>query len=746
MLTPDYLMHVSEGAEAIAAQLHTDIINRIVERILIREKRGDEYILTAVDKWHIETLIDAGYLRDDLVKEISNATAYEEKEIQEAFEDAGVEAIEYDNRIYERAGLTPSPMSPDMVRMMQRNYEATLGEWKNFTRTTADEGQTTFINAMDDLYNQVASGSLGYTQAFVEAIDRLASGDTYIYYPTGHRDTVETAALRCVRTGISQMSAEIQISRMDEMGVDLVLVSSHMGARPSHQVWQGKVYSRSGKDPKYPDFVSSTGYGTGPGLCGWNCRHNFSPYFEGMENPFERYDDEKNKELYEKTQEQRSMERSIRKTKRKVQVLENAANTAQDEDIAGELRERAREARKQLKEQNAAYQDFCEKNDFRPLPERLKIAQANRRTRPVSVKPKVPDKTEPAKAETFTDKMQTIRNRVKKNGAATEADIHEAGKLVKQEMTKSSAEKDAIREEISGLIEKRSDFDLKIQELSDQIQEIIDSNTSPQAEFDPFSLLELLGDNPEIDALQKQIDALMENGEYRQLCKRIEDLKAKVQSTAHNNANTLKNILSRFREMGHDAYKLGVKTKTATADVLREALSFYPKEWVQYAIDSGGITVRKVSRGYCNPSQNLIALSGYGDDDTFTTAMHELGHYFERKVSISNEYIPYDSAKHWYPRYMKEYYPEGQTYILDAERAFYKKRTDGERLEWLGPGYKRTEVTRKDDFIHKYMGKDYGGGDFELVSMGFQYAYTDPETLAKDPEMEEWIYGLLSLF
>lgn len=386
MLTPDYLMHVSEGAEAIAAKLHTDIINRIVERILIREKRGDEYILTAIDKWQIETLIDAGFLREDLVREIANATAYEEQEIKDAFEDAGVEAIEYDNRIYEKAGLTPQPISPYMVRLMQRNYEATMGEWKNYTRTTADEGQTTFINAMDDLYHQVTSGSLGYTQAFVEAIDRLASGDTYIYYPTGHRDTVETAALRCVRTGVSQMTAEIQITRMDEMGVDLVLVSSHMGARPSHQVWQGKVYSRSGKSRKYPDFVSSTGYGTGAGLCGWNCRHNFSPYFEGMENPFERYDDEENRKLYEKTQEQRSMERSIRKTKRKAQVLENAASKAQDPQTAKALSDKAAEARRHLREQNRAYKDFCEENDFRPLPERLKIADERRRQRKNSIR------------------------------------------------------------------------------------------------------------------------------------------------------------------------------------------------------------------------------------------------------------------------------------------------------------------------------------------------------------------------
>lgn len=65
-------------------------------------------------------------------------------------------------------------------------------------------------------------------------------------------------------------------------GCDLVEVTAHSGARPEHAEWQGKVYSRSGKSSKYPSLVEATGYGTGPGLGGWNCRHSMFPYYEGM--------------------------------------------------------------------------------------------------------------------------------------------------------------------------------------------------------------------------------------------------------------------------------------------------------------------------------------------------------------------------------------------------------------------------------------------------------------------------------
>lgn len=379
MLTPDYLLHLSEGAEQISAQLHTDILKDIVRRIRARQLRGDDYLLTAVDKWQIEALLESGYLRDEVAQDIAKATGLQQTEIAEAFEDAGVRAMEYDDRIYQQAGISPISLweSPHMVRLMQRNYEATMGEWTNFTRTTADAAQTAFIETMDQIYNRVLSGASGYISAYTDAIDRLASNGLFILYPTGHRDTIETATLRCVRTGVSQATAQIQTARMDELDIDLVLVSSHMGARPEHAEWQGKVYSRSGKSRKYPDFVESTGYGTGAGLCGWNCRHSFSPYFEGMDNPFLQYDSEENREAYELSQQQRAMERAIRKTKRRKEVLSEAADIP-DDAARKDVEARLAKVRERLRMQDAAYKEFCDQHELRPLPERLRIAKANR--------------------------------------------------------------------------------------------------------------------------------------------------------------------------------------------------------------------------------------------------------------------------------------------------------------------------------------------------------------------------------
>lgn len=378
MLSPDYLLHISEGSEQIAEELHVDIINRIVDRVVARMDRGEEFMLTSYDKWQIDTLQEAGYLLEDIQEEIARKTKQQTNEVKEAMEEAGVTALEYDDKIYQDAGLSPVALeqSPYMVRLMQDNYEKTMGEWKNFTRTMATSVQGDYIRLMDTAYNLVSSGAVSYTQAFKEVLDKIIDDGIEVKYPSGRKDTVETATLRAVRTGISQMSAHVQLARMDEMEVDLVIVSSHLGARPDHQKWQGKVYSRTGTN--YPDFVESTRYGHVDGLCGANCRHNFSPYFEGMSNPFEQYDSKENQKRYELEQRQRALERRIRETKRKCINQKEVIDNCKNEKLKYEYDLEYQKKSALLQKQNKAYKDFCAENDLRPLNERIQIAKWNR--------------------------------------------------------------------------------------------------------------------------------------------------------------------------------------------------------------------------------------------------------------------------------------------------------------------------------------------------------------------------------
>lgn len=387
MLSPKYLSKIAEGSEEIASQLHTYIIRQIIDRMMIRIGRGDDYLLTSSDAWRIQVLQDSGYLLQDITAELAKYTKRQEKEIKVAMEEAGVKALEYDDKIYQAAGLSPMPLtqSPALIRLMERNYSATLGEWRNYTQSAAQAAQRLFLNECDLAYNKVMSGAVSYSQAVREAVETAVSGGVYVDYPTGHRDTIETATARAVRTGIAQAAGDISIKRMEEMDWDIILVSAHIGARTgdggenpgNHFWWQGKFYSRTGRDKRFPNFYEHTGYGTGEGLCGWNCRHSFGSG-DGVNNPYADIQTADNVRMEKLEQRQRTLERRVCKTKREVMGLQEAVEKCQEDAARFELQQTLDRKSYLLSRQNKAYNEFCKENSLRPLSERLQIARWNR--------------------------------------------------------------------------------------------------------------------------------------------------------------------------------------------------------------------------------------------------------------------------------------------------------------------------------------------------------------------------------
>lgn len=386
MLSPDYLQRIAEGSEEIASQFHTYLMRQIIDRMMIRISRGDKYLLTSSDMWRMQILQDSGHLLEDIQTELIKYTNKQASEIKAAMEEAGIKALQYDHKIYEAAGLSTTPLmqSPQLVRLMQRSYEATMGEWKNYTRTTADDAQRLFINECDNAYNLVSSGAVSYNQAVKEAVNNVITGGMYVTYPTGHRDTIETATARAVRTGVAQAAGDISMKRMEEMDWDIVLVSAHLGARTgngganpgNHLYWQGQFYSRTGRTKRLPLF-SETGYGTGEGLCGWNCRHSFGSG-DGVNNPYKDIQTADNYKIEQANKRQRELERRVRKTKREVMGLQEAVDKCQDNQTKFEIQQELDRKSYTLQRQNKAYNEYCKENNLKSLNERLQIAKWSR--------------------------------------------------------------------------------------------------------------------------------------------------------------------------------------------------------------------------------------------------------------------------------------------------------------------------------------------------------------------------------
>lgn len=332
MLSPEYLEKIPDNIVKLFQQVEDDILADMARRISKMDGITDTAEYQA---WRLEEI---RHIRGDIVSRLSKITGKTNAEIQKILQEAGAETLLSDDEIYRAAGKAVSSINDNanLLNLLNAGYQQTAGTFANITATTANTATLQFENALDRAWLQLASGAFDYQTVLRRTVDALAAeGVKAITYPTGHSDTLEVAVRRALLTGVNQTAAKLQLARMDEMGNDLVEVTLHAGARPSHAEWQGKVFSRSGNSKKYPPF-SETGYGTGAGLCGWNCRHSFYPFWEGLSK--RNWTDEQieamnrkeftynGKEMtrYEASQYQRYLERNIRKWKRSF-VSEEAA-------------------------------------------------------------------------------------------------------------------------------------------------------------------------------------------------------------------------------------------------------------------------------------------------------------------------------------------------------------------------------------------------------------------------------------
>lgn len=339
MIDFKYLDTLPDALVELYADAETRILADMAERI-----SAMDFYASAV-QWQERMLQEMGLEHDYIIRELSSLSGKTTAEIEQLITDAGAEVLRQ-NAYLEGFNVAGISSSPRWTAQLAAGMKKTGMLFTNLTRTTANTSSRLFERACDQAYMDVTSGAFSPSDAVRNAVKRLsAQGIRTVEYHDGQvtyrTDNVDVAVRRAVLTGVNQTTAELQLAANAELGLDLVEVSAHAGARPSHAEWQGKIYSLSGKSDKYEDFYKATGYGTGQGLCGWNCRHTFYPYVEGsprvwsqkdldeLEKPSIEYNGEMMTE-YEATQIQRTMERNIRRWKREVIACESAGVPATD--------------------------------------------------------------------------------------------------------------------------------------------------------------------------------------------------------------------------------------------------------------------------------------------------------------------------------------------------------------------------------------------------------------------------------
>lgn len=337
MLPPSYLDQMPDAFVQLWQQVEDAILQDVARRIGKMDK------VTATANWQLWRYQQTEALRNDVVKLLAKYTGKSEAAIRRLLLQAATEAMEREDAIYYHYDMEPMPFeeSAALNNLLDAGARQTCGTWQNLTATTANTVTGAFERTLDAAWLKVSTGAFDYKTAVKQAVDSLADDMPMVTYPSGHKDSIEVAARRAVLTGVNQTTGKLQVARMDEMGCEFVETTAHGGARPSHAEWQGRRFHRGGamdyKGKHYPDFEAATGYGTGAGLCGWNCRHTFFAVFPELGDP-PQWTQEQLQELnarnieyngkkytaYEISQMQRARERNVRRWKKRY-LAEDAA-------------------------------------------------------------------------------------------------------------------------------------------------------------------------------------------------------------------------------------------------------------------------------------------------------------------------------------------------------------------------------------------------------------------------------------
>lgn len=355
--------------------------NRIIEDIVRRIKKAGK--ITSTADYQINRLVEMGKSTEEverILKEALNATY---PEMFKLYDDIAEWQYVRDKSIYEQVNqeFIPAEENEQLKQISAAVSKQTQDALKNLAQSYGYSvlmGNKRVFTPFSEYYQKyvdaaimdLLSGAFDYNTVIRRVVTQMTnSGLRTVDYATGHTNRVPVAVRRSILTGVSQITGHLNLYNAKKLGTNHFEVDWHAGARPTHRVWQGRVYS-------YEELVSVCGLGTVAGLQGANCYHDFYPFVVGASERqwSDEWLDEKNelesrtrywkgKELdtYGITQKQRQMETAMRAQRSKIAGLKSGGVDADEITI-----EKAR-----YQAQLYEYATFCNKMGVKQQRERI---------------------------------------------------------------------------------------------------------------------------------------------------------------------------------------------------------------------------------------------------------------------------------------------------------------------------------------------------------------------------------------
>lgn len=330
MLTPKYLQKLPNNLTKYYQNLEDKILIDITKRINKSLK-----ITGTTSEARIEALLNLGYDLDKIKKEIKSDLNITAHKLGKLVNDAGLKSFAEDAKFYNEGGKKLKE-NPAVLKMISTMSKSSIEDLNNLTGTIGLAGKP-LEKWYKDKLNQgiidITSGAYSRTEVMRKIVKDVGEkGLEYIEYQSGRNFSVEAAVKMNLVTSVNRLSAEISLENAKEMNQDLMEITAHAGARPTHQEWQGQIVSLSGRDGYLT--LNDIGYGSAEGFMGVNCRHNWYPFFEGLSKRFWNEDSLNEFKYKGKTydehsayQKVRNLQRTYRKHDRKAKMFNAIGDT-----------------------------------------------------------------------------------------------------------------------------------------------------------------------------------------------------------------------------------------------------------------------------------------------------------------------------------------------------------------------------------------------------------------------------------
>lgn len=342
-----YQSVLAAGVEKKYRMLEEEIMKDVVRRI---QKTGK---ITSTADWQLQRYMVLGHSTEDVEKIVKQSVGgswtetfrlYDEVIEREyvrskaMYEQVNAHFVPYEKN-YELQQLTNALIQQSNIDLT--NITKSMGfmiDYGNGRKVLAPLGEF-YNHYLDNAITMMASGAFDYNTLIRRVVKEMTdSGLRSVPYASGYSNKIDVAVRRALLTGMGQLTGHISDMNGQKLGTNKFEVDWHPGARPDHAVWQGRVWTRQ-------QLIDVCGLGSGSGLLGWNCRHTYYPFIEGIS--VRNYSDQWLKEMdrkeaqkvvyrgreyntYEATQKQRQMERAMRAQREKVQLLKQGGADPDD--------------------------------------------------------------------------------------------------------------------------------------------------------------------------------------------------------------------------------------------------------------------------------------------------------------------------------------------------------------------------------------------------------------------------------